>query len=814
MPEITFKSHEILDHDKLKVIYDNWESETIQSHFNHKDRKDSDKPKLDSAGQRKAIFSMLTNGKTTPEGFVVQTRYQYAKKQSSGRQFACGGVSLGNLQREIRGTIASQFYHDIDIKMCHLQLFLQYCEKKSYPHHRLEYMVANYDKLIGELITKSKRTKSEVKKDILAVLNGGKRTILEDWFVQYQKEIGILHQLIMNDPSNAEMLAKIKKTRKKQYNVQGSLTNHILCEIENSVLMSIVSFLKSKKISTDNTVLCFDGLMIPKSVCTPDDEFLNSLSTSVEKTTSYRVQFLVKPISSFPLGDLKATDGLLDPLTDSSIDSFLRKVLTTEGSTHALALLTKNRYPDGYKMTGDKGVWYVFNGNKWVVDETEKYMSELLTDKIAPLILTTKSEDAQKIYNHLMDITFRFKVIKECATLYEDITFFDKLDTNYHLLGFTNGVYDFEIQSLRKCVPEDYISLSCGFDYIPYDISSTSSQELMIFLKQLFPYSELLDSTLILLSSCICDGNTNQLFNIWTGCGANGKSKFLELICDALGGCREGSYYKTISSSYFTQRQKEAVGAPMPDITRLKGCRIITSSEPEEGSTFNTGKIRDWTGNEIISAREMYARKLSNFRACFSTFFICNKIPAMPSNLSQNDKAVWRRALITQFLSQFKDTPDPTNPLEFKRDIHISEKMANWKQSFMGLLIETSKLYCEKGLLRTKYHESAGSAYHSESSNFYSFAENNIEKNADDLEIYISLNDIWDQLKHEKFFSKSIMKKDLKDFFKTYAPLYQEETHIKGQHLRNVFRGIRWACDIPVIVEESEQSSRPPYQLT
>ena len=60
-------------------------------------------------------------------------------------------------------------------------------------------------------------------------------------------------------------------------------------------------------------------------------------------------------------------------------------------------------------------------------------------------------------------------IMKECAERFWDEELEDKLDSNPYLLGFQNGVYDFKQKIFRDGVAEDYISLSTGTKYKPYD---------------------------------------------------------------------------------------------------------------------------------------------------------------------------------------------------------------------------------------------------------------------------------------------------------------------------------------------------------
>jgi len=89
----------------------------------------------------------------------------------------------------------------------------------------------------------------------------------------------------------------------KAYNIGGSVMNHILCNIENKVLMSAVSFLR-----VNEPVLCFDGFMSTEVF---DGEQLANMSDHVHLETGYRTTWVEKPmsegidVSTFPEAQMK-----------------------------------------------------------------------------------------------------------------------------------------------------------------------------------------------------------------------------------------------------------------------------------------------------------------------------------------------------------------------------------------------------------------------------------------------------------------------------------------------------------------------------
>jgi hypothetical protein len=193
------------------------------------------------------------------EGKGIAVRYSYSTDaKTHGRQFA-NGPSLQHLKKELRHTICHDTYTDYDIVNAHPVILVQYCHKKDYECEALEYYIAHRDECLAEI----NLPREEAKKIPLALINGGTGNYeaLDSkpaWLANLAKEVKCLHTNLLNDPKNKALL---KHLADKQ-NLKGSLCNHILCDIENQILVSALKFLGEPK----NISLQFDGFMLPKDV--------------------------------------------------------------------------------------------------------------------------------------------------------------------------------------------------------------------------------------------------------------------------------------------------------------------------------------------------------------------------------------------------------------------------------------------------------------------------------------------------------------------------------------------------------------------
>lgn len=212
--------------------------------------------------------------------------------KNMGRLFA-QSASLQNLPREFRGAIGGN-YHDIDMVNCHPSLLLQYCKKNDIKCDNLEYYVNNRDLVIKKIMDTYQMNKGDVKQLFLSVMNGGKRDgITDPFFTKFKIECERIHTFIAS--LNPKLLKDVCK--RKEFNVNGSLTNIILCNLENEILLNAVQYLMSMDYKVD--VLVFDGCMIRKE---EDKEIttdiLNGLNGYVLEKTGYDIKFIEKELDT------------------------------------------------------------------------------------------------------------------------------------------------------------------------------------------------------------------------------------------------------------------------------------------------------------------------------------------------------------------------------------------------------------------------------------------------------------------------------------------------------------------------------------
>lgn len=250
------------------------------------------------------------------------------------------------------------------------------------------------------------------------------------------------------------------------------------------------------------------------------------------------------------------------------------------------------------------------------------------------------------------------------------------------LFAFQNCVFDTNTMEFRPIVPEDYITVTCGYDYR----EGTPEEKGMVlrFLEDVFPETEVRDYMLAALSKTLEGYNKGEWFHVLTGLGANGKSSLMDLCAKTF-----GSYYKTLSVSYLT-KEDEGRQKPLPEVVEARWARMLCVSEPEAKDKLQVSFLKLITGGDEINCRGIFGKNIIRFVPQFKVWIQTNDMPT----LSKYDQGIERRMRCIFFNTRFVDNPRADNEnhrqknMELKNDILYSE---SWRYGFIELLIEYYK---------------------------------------------------------------------------------------------------------------------------
>jgi hypothetical protein len=137
--------------------------------------------------------------------------------------------------------------------------------------------------------------------------------------------------------------------------------------------------------------------------------------------------------------------------------------------------------------------------------------------------------------------------------------------------------------------------------------------------------------------------------------------------------------------------------------------------------------MKELTGGDIIMARQLFKEPIE-FRPQFKLVLCCNHLPSVPPD----DVGTWRRIKVVEFISRFVKNPNPANQYEFARDNTLEDKIVEWKEAFMHILLHYYKKYVEAGSLSEPKEVTAATDEYQKMSDVYiEFVEEKLVQTTD-----------------------------------------------------------------------------------
>lgn len=526
----SFKSTELFDNKKLQLIHDNWDDmpEDLKDGTAH----------IGDANLKMLVHTYLTKSRKNNNSDIAEipVSYKYSRlKEDDGRQYAIKQLSLQSMTRKIRHTITNEIYYDIDMKNAHHSILVQYCKKKGWKCPELEKSVKNNDEYIKDIMKTDNLTKGQAKRIKLSVSYGSDTAISKTkWFEPFKSEIKQIHEKMMKDIDNKGLIEKIKNYNKhidvgtkginpmdnsKVYNLAGKLCGHLMCEIENQILMSCISHLKNESIPIKNLVLCFDGFMILKSIFTPSNENLEQMSLYVEKKTGYKMTFVSKPQDEIIN---------LEGLKPAQINR-----IVVENDKQACDKLLEEM--KGFIYSCKNNVYVKTTGTNSWTNETAEVEREIVTTIINMDIVTMDNFGRYKTYSkNITGVKTLLNLIKYTCPLNDDLIETIRIKSKGKIF-FNDGVYDFSINKFRQETQEDMTMIRINRKY-PNNTDEPTKEELMKLLNTIFENEQqtinMLQHGARGMAGCIEDKD----FVIGRGLRDCGKGILTQLFTQSFGG--------------------------------------------------------------------------------------------------------------------------------------------------------------------------------------------------------------------------------------------------------------------------------------
>jgi putative DNA primase/helicase len=308
-----------------------------------------------------------------------------------------------------------------------------------------------------------------------------------------------------------------------------------------------------------------------------------------------------------------------------------------------LALAFTKRHAEDLRFCALWGKWLHWDGARWKIDETK-----MIFDLVRKLIREVAVECNEPRVSKQMASSKTVAAVKTMAESdRQHATHSDEWDADLWLLNTPTCTVDLRTGEKREHSKNDYITRIAAVgpgDERPnwrafLERITAGDKELQAFLQRVVGYA--------------LTGTTAEhaLFFLY-GTGANGKSVFLNTIKGIL-----AEYQKTAPIETFIESHNDKHPT---DLAGLRGARLVTAVETEQGRRWAESKIKTLTGGDPIAARFM-RQDFFEFTPQFKLLIAGNHKPTLRSV----DEAIKRRFNLIPFTV--------TIPVE-ERDPDFAEK--------------------------------------------------------------------------------------------------------------------------------------------
>lgn len=215
----------------------------------------------------------------------------------------------------------------------------------------------------------------------------------------------------------------------------------------------------------------------------------------------------------------------------------------------------------------------------------------------------------------------------------------DILDADPMLLNCPNGTVDLRTGELRHHRAEDFLTKMTNVPFDPAAVCPRWER----FLTEIFQGDgELISFIQRALGYSLTGDESEQVFFILYGVGANGKSTLITLVIQML-----GDYAMTAAPGLLMAKKYEGHATELADLFQQ---RFVASSEVRTDARWDEERIKQLTGGDKIKARRM-REDFWEFMPTHKIWLSANHRPATVDTTH----SFWRRVKMIPFNATFMD---------------------------------------------------------------------------------------------------------------------------------------------------------------
>ena len=358
----------------------------------------------------------------------------------------------------------------------------------------------------------------------------------------------------------------------------------------------------------------------------------------------------------------------------------------TERTDNSNASRFIDKYGENLKFVYTWQKWIAWTGRKWCLEAGEdkafkyarKYAKGLWDDVKEIVADDTVKDDIKKEIVSFAKQANDKRRLENMVTLarHDDrVTIHHKeLDADPHLFNVQNGTVDLKNGKFRGHQREDLITQMAGVNFDRDATCPNFDQTL----KLIFAGNQSLIQYLNVLMGYSLAGTTDEhVLPVSYGEGCNGKSTVWNLHAEMMGD------YAALANQDLLLSDKHK-GHPT-EVAALFGKRFVAISEPEQGRSLNESRVKELTGDRVVTARRM-REDFWEFTPSHTFWMSTNHKP----KIEGDDEGIWRRIKLIPFTVDLRTVTDV--------DPRFHEKLEAELSGILSWAVAGWKLYQKHGL--------------------------------------------------------------------------------------------------------------------
>ena len=303
--------------------------------------------------------------------------------------------------------------------------------------------------------------------------------------------------------------------------------------------------------------------------------------------------------------------------------------VSSEFTELSLAERYQREFGDHWRYVAAWGRWLKWSGSHWVVDDTRQAFDN--ARKVCKSAASALPSEMAKRFARAQTVAAVERLAQAVRAFASTA---DQWDTDRWKLNTPSGEVDLRTGRLSPNYPSSYCTKLTAV------APGGECKRWLTFLEEVTAGDHEMVGYLKKIVGMMLTGDVTEhaLFFVW-GPGGNGKSVFLNTIESIL-----GSYSCRAPMEAFTESKSERHPT---ELAGLRGARMVSAIETEEGRRWAESKIKALTGGDPITARFM-RQDFFTYRPQFKLIVVGNHKPT----LRNVDDAMRRRLHMIPFTNR------------------------------------------------------------------------------------------------------------------------------------------------------------------